>query len=336
MGSSMEDVAAALTQRRNARASTDVGVSVETPDAPEVEQLTEQELATDEQAGLLAEDDAEPEFELEPEQDGQPVEDEAEADVIRVIDLDGEEIQLDTVREWKQGYMKDVDYRQKTEAIAEQRKHLERQSGDLERLAQTYAFRIGEMDTEVNQQLQQFQNIDWPKLAAEDPQQYTAIKAQHDATMQRKQEIDSRKNEFMQQQQVLRENWQRDQAANAQKELRQRIPEWNDALYYRLIDFGVDQYGFDRDSALNWTDPSTFEALRDAMAYRKGKAVKTKKTVRTAPKKTLKQRAHAPAKPAEQQVAEQTYNTLASSGKLEDAVQALTERRNLQRSKRTG
>jgi len=334
---SLSDAADVLTRLRNEQSSTDSGVSVETPaDNTEVESTEEVlELDDDAEVGLSDESDDEG-YDDQELDDGQPENEYAESDV---VEIDGQEVSLAEIRDWRDGSMKDADYRQKTEHVAEMRKEVEQQkyqnqkvlesrTQDLEKVAQNYAFRLGEMDAQINSELEQFQNIDWQELAKKDPLQYTAVKAQHDATMQQRQEVNGRTQQFLQQQQQIQQQMQQDQAAAAQPELKRRMPDWNDSLYYRLIDFGTDNYGFDRDAALNWTDPSTFECLRDAMLYREGKSIKTKKSVRTSPRKTLKPRASTTrSRPKAKQEATTAFETARSTGKIDDAVAALQAHR---------
>ncbi|GAF77147.1 unnamed protein product, partial [marine sediment metagenome] len=113
--------------------------------------------------------------------------------------------------------------------------------------------------------------------------------------------------------------------------LHKRMPDWNDALYYKLIDFGVDAYNFNKDAALNWTEPGTFECMRDAMRYREGRKVKTKKSVRSAPHKTLTARAAKPKRKAVVQKVDDAFKQLDKTGKMDDAVSALAAMRQAQR-----
>ena len=333
---SLSDAADVLTKLRNEQSSTNSGVSVEIPvEEPEIESTEISELDEETEAGLSEESD-EGEYDDQEPENGQPENEYEDSDV---VEIDGQEVSLAEIRDWRDGNMKDADYRQKTEHVANLRKEVEQQkyqnqkvlegrTQDLDKVAQTYAFRLGEMVAQVNSELEQFQNIDWQELAKKDPLQYTAVKAQHDATMQKRQEVNGRTQQFMQQQQQVQQQMQQDQASAAQPELKRRMPEWNDSLYYRLIDFGAESYGFDRDTALNWTDPSTFECLRDAMLYREGKSIKTKKSVRTSPRKTLKPRASTTrSRPKAKQEATNAFETARSTGKIDDAVAALQAHR---------
>src|SRR5574343_315736 len=108
---SLDDVAALLAERRTRnRVTLEGGEKTETaPDGPSPEQSPE---ASAVEATEETPDPEQPEGQAE----------EAEAEAEQYIELDGEEVPLSQVREWKSGGMMQADYSRKTQVLAEQSK----------------------------------------------------------------------------------------------------------------------------------------------------------------------------------------------------------------------
>jgi hypothetical protein len=131
-------------------------------EAPEVD--TEETLAADQ----ADENDA----------DGGEGEDEFEE-----LDVDGEPLRVPktAAEKLKARMMMQADYTQKTQSLAEQRREFEaqRQASQWEEQARRELFNEEAQLVNVRQSLDQFANMNWAAIAAENPGQYAALHAQY-------------------------------------------------------------------------------------------------------------------------------------------------------------
>ena len=89
-----------------------------------------------------------------------------------VYELDGEEIALETIREWREGGMKEKDYRQKTMKLADERK-----AAELEREKLTQAQNeLKEMRDHLQVLVNEDSEVDWNQLKVDDPDEYIRLK----------------------------------------------------------------------------------------------------------------------------------------------------------------
>ena len=117
-------------------------------------------------------DDSDNDEESEP--DGGDADGEQEERVY--LELDGKDVDLDEVREWREGHMKEKDYRQKTMALADERKAVESQQKDLaDKLNEAHSL-IAELQGLVDVD----DDIDWNELRETDPDEYINLKEKAD------------------------------------------------------------------------------------------------------------------------------------------------------------
>lgn len=141
------------TEEVEAKASDDAPAEeVEADEVAKAEELEETEKA----------DSEEPH---EAEDEGQDSQEDDEL----YIELGDEEIPLSQVEEWKSGYMKDKDYRQKTMALAEQRKQFEAEREQFEKMQNQLKERIVELEAIVTEDES---GIDWDELREYEPEKY--------------------------------------------------------------------------------------------------------------------------------------------------------------------
>ncbi len=145
------------------------------PEQPQEEDSGSVEQVEQESEGQPEGQEAEPEAQAEEEgeegQEEQPDEPDSPEDrVIKWTTASGEVFEVPE-KELQAGYMRDSDYRQKTQAVAEERKQVQQfaqqQVQEIERFAEDVG-RIQSMQAE----LQQYRNVNWQQLQVEDPQAY--------------------------------------------------------------------------------------------------------------------------------------------------------------------
>ncbi len=126
-------------------------------DLPEI--TTEAEVTTSPEAGDTDVETTASDSESEPT---------TESEESYFIELDGEEIDLDDIREWRAGHMKDADYRQKTAKVADERRELEAKGDEIAQKVQE----IDELRDKLKVLVMEDEQTDWEGLKDSDPQRY--------------------------------------------------------------------------------------------------------------------------------------------------------------------
>lgn len=310
--------------------------------APESDSAIEQRLAErfeaqqknakavmdeEEAAPVQAADDAE-----EAPDDAVEATEEVEASAEEVSD-DAEEVEYEgkaykLPKELKAALLRQSDYTKKTQEVAETRRFLEAQQQKLEiesKFQEKHADKVTEYHA-LNRQLQQFANIDWAKLADENPAQYLVLDRQQrtlqDAANRTQTELQHLGQQFQQ------EITQAKQKAQAQcvEELKRTFKEFGPELVKSLDETGK-SYGFSGEELASLVDPRQIRVLHDAMQYRKLQSSKTlvDKKVATAKPVQLATSRSVQSKQANSQLGELKARAL-KSGKGSDVESFLAAR----------
>lgn len=234
-----------------------VETPVEATEAPKAEEKEEQSLA--EMADDEAQDAAE-EKEAGSDDDADTDDVDASADDEDGGDEGSEEPQTvtwvdDEGREWAvpeeltPALMKDKDYRQKTQAVAEGRKALEAREEEFEAL-QKRTDEDFAIEAEINSlrgTLEQYNKVDWNRLAAEDITEAQQQQFQRSLVKDRLDELTQHKNS---RHQARLEEAQRETAkrvSEAETYAQENIPGWEQGKGAEIIDFAR-EIGFDDQS----------------------------------------------------------------------------------------
>lgn len=304
---------------------------LDTPDAPEAEHPAVEEGADSE----LQEGHDEGEEGEEPNEDGQleeSGEEDSEAEEPEeqptklslddlpddaTIVIDGDEI---TAQELREQRLMQADYTRKTQALQAQRETLSQR----EKLSAAF---LGQQQAEITNRINSLTNLNWDELA-KNPNEFNQRRSELLAAQMSAQQLSEKQRQFLTQIQRFEEEATKVQAQAAQKELKQRVPGWNNGLYYSLVDY-AQKVGFNREEVLKYTDPNVFVLLQKARLYDEAQKVTTKKTVKSSPKRTP--RAAQPTPPSRKQAQKQVdvLEQARKSGRIEDAVAALKAKRKL-------
>ena len=206
-------------------------------------------------------------------QDEQP--EEGDEGGIEAVLLDGEEVPLSQIKDWREGSMRQEDYSRKTQVLAQQTQSITEMESRINSFAHAMNRQFMQQQQDASAGLQRYSKIDWVKLAQADPAKYTAAKAAFDAEQTAFQRKQGEWNGFLQEFDALGKETLTMRAQAALPEIKARIKNWGDGTYAELSDFVVDKYGFTRDMVNKITDPPFWEMANDAATYRKGKQVKT-------------------------------------------------------------
>lgn len=232
-------------------------------------------------------EDDEPDAEADEEEDS---DEEQTAEVVK-LKVNGEEVEkpLDEVVALAQ---QGLDYTQKTQQVAEQRKELEalqeqlngatKQFQEQQQLNSILIEDVAKI-TALDQQLAQYQDVDWQKLSDSDFVEAQKLFFQYNQLQQQRtdavSQFESKRQEALTKQQQL----VADQVKKGKEQLAKEIPNWSQQTTQEVISTGK-EYGF-TDAELNSIiDPRHVKVLHDAMQWRKLKSKDsvTKKKVASA------------------------------------------------------
>jgi len=291
------------------------------PILEEPQEVEEEEETTD------VEEEVEDSYDEEPEIDDEVEEEDSEEEQpVKAIKLkvNGEEIEkpLDEIVALAQ---QGLDYTQKTQQVAEQRKELEAlqeqiiaQQQELQQGAQLSGALVEDVAkiTSLDQQLAQYQNVDWQRLSDSNVVEAQKLFFQYNQLQQERSNAVSqfeakRQQALSQQQQIIA-----DKVQKGREQLAKEIPNWSQETTQEIVSVGK-EYGF-TDNELNAIiDPRHVRVLHDAMQWRKLKSKNsvTKKKVASA-KPVVKPGSKDPSKVANSNVTK-IREQLRKSGKSE-------------------
>lgn len=243
------------------------------PEQPTEEPQEEAEVPTDD-----VEAEAEPTDDNPDDQAEEEVEQSEEDEVPAILKLkvNGEEVEkpLDEVVALAQ---QGLDYTQKTQQVAEQRKELEAYAESIK--AQEQAFQeqmqlnnvliedVAKI-TALDQQLNQYANVNWQQLSDNDFVEAQKLFFTYNQLQQERStlvsQFEAKKQEVVQKQTQL----MAEKIAKGKEILAKEIPNWSPETNQALLSTGKD-YGF-TDAELNAiVDPRHVKVLHDAMQWRK-------------------------------------------------------------------
>ena len=183
-----------------------------------------------------------------------------------------EEVEVDD-DELKRGYMKSKDYSRKTAEIARERESLQAKVKEITEP------RLRELDEKLQVAEQviwhtlvpEIQNIDWNKLARENPAEWAAQRQKYDDVTGRLAKIQNERKSLLEAQQKEQSEKFQKQIREAREVLSSDIPNWSDDLYGKILKTGTN-YGFKDEEVKAITDPRAIKVLHDAMKYREAVA----------------------------------------------------------------
>tara|TARA_R100000697_G_scaffold58927_1_gene72000 strand:+ start:1094 stop:2077 length:984 start_codon:yes stop_codon:yes gene_type:complete len=236
------------------------------------------------------------------------------------VKVQGQELEV-SLDELKSGYSRDSDYRQKTHALAEERRMLDDQKTSLSRSYDGKLKELTDLIGAAESYIGQSSKEDLQKMYEEDPTQAAKI------DFQQRQQRESF-NKLKQQAEVVKLQ-QYNQYLDEQKRLAAtKIPEYSDPVkgvtFKNQMKQSLSEYGFNDQEIGSLADHRFLMVLRDAMEYRnlKSKPV-TNKKVTTAPK--VVKSGTPKMEDSKRAAVKQKIGRLRRSGKINDAQSAILE-----------
>lgn len=235
-----------------------------------------------------AEEAAEPEETDTPDEGEEQVEAEgetAEPDLVE-IEVDGESYQVPEAL--KDKIMLQADYTRKTQEVAEQRRQVETAQLQLQQAAQLQQQSLAEYAQlmALDNQLQQYQNLDWNALYESDPAEFVRLKEARRDLMDNRTGLASQITSKQQQQFTEQQQLRAKAVEEGSKILAKEIPNWNTEMARTLNSFAVEKFGFTPEEVNQVIDPRVVKLLHKAYLYDKTQSNKplTDKRVANLPK----------------------------------------------------
>lgn len=241
---------------------------------------------------------------------------------------DGEDVEFEgkaykVPKELKEALLRQSDYTQKTQAVAEQRKAMEERAQALvtrERVM-TVTFDKAVAVREVQTKLKQFEGIDWDALVNSDPVEATRLNIAYQQLQREAQAKSAELHQAQIQAQQLNQQMDQQTLEHETQELKTRIPNFGKADSERIMK-NLDAYGLTAEEKKMAMYSAKFvHILHDAAIgreYQTSGKTKTLQKVVEAPK-VIKPQAAQP-KPKQNQAA---LDRLKSGGRIEDFAKFL-------------
>lgn len=213
-----------------------------------------------------------------------------------------------------------ADYTRKTQEVADQRKSIATRSEAIQQQESMLSanFTKAVEYKALQDQMAQFDNIDWQALVDENPAQATKLNLAYQGLQRKAGSMYRELQQAEAQRQQHLSQHQQSLVEAGQRELTKRIPKWSGEVAKGVSETAL-SYGFSQEELSKILDPRIVHAMHDAMQWRKLQAQKpvAMQKVAQAPK-VLKPGA-APVKQTNQKAVE----ALRKHGRLEDFAKLL-------------
>lgn len=212
----------------------------------------------------------------EESEDGEESEEDEPSPIV-TLKVNGEEIEkpLDEVVALAQQGM---DYTQKTQLVAEQRKQVEQYAQAIQAqeqmLQQQIAMQQALMQdiaqvTALDQQIEQFNQLNWQALSDSDPVEAQKLFFQYNQLTQHRQAMANELGGKQQYLQQLQAQAIQQRVAEGAEILARDIPNWSKDMAIELRNGGINEYGFSPQEMAQVIDPRHVKVLNDALQWRK-------------------------------------------------------------------
>lgn len=236
------------------------------------EEATEQ----DEQATEVDATEAEP-------AEGDPTEEAEASDEFATVEFDGVTLTVpaDKAEEVKKGLLRQADYSRKMNEVSDKAKEYASKAEQAQKLAENaeaYAEVLAEVRL-VDQQLKQYESLDWQTLRRENPAEFAALAAEFQGLKLSKKDIVSKAQTKAREIEDAKAQGINEKRAAMFKVLEKDLPGWGDALGQQITQYAV-QSGWTVENLTQLTDPQVVIALDKARKFdniQNGKAEALKK-----------------------------------------------------------
>ena len=252
------------TRRPEETAQADTDESVEASEPEEVEAEGEQL-----EAEATHDDDEDgQEYEIESDDEEPPV---------YAVKVDGEEIEV-SLDELLKGYSRHSAFTQKTQQLADQRREFEteqqRMSQELAQIQherQQYVDALQHVIAQTSNGLEQYTQVNWEQLKAEDPIEYVTKKEEFREHQEKLHAYQQQQAHAVQQQESDYDRARQEMLVKENEQMSQKIPEWNEPekradIAGKLSEYAKSQ-GFIDEEIRDLIDHRSLVVLKKAMEY---------------------------------------------------------------------
>lgn len=197
--------------------------------------------------------------------------------------------------ELKNGYQRQSDYTQKTQALSEERKALEAQTAEYTQYLQSIPMLAQVATANINEAQTKLYSPEFTQLAIDDPAQYVAEKAKLEGIIQKnyqaQQQMQQQFEQYQNQSNNIRQQEFEQQLQEANTILAREIPEWEKGeVINQLRTYAVDSMKFTPSELEGLIDPRQVIVLNKARLYDEMMANQNlaNKRVQAVPPKSLK------------------------------------------------
>ena len=236
------------------------------------------------------------------------------------LEINGEKVKL-TADEAKNGYLRQQDYTQKAQRLAQERQewnqHVARQAAEVQQFSQE----IGQLNN-IDAALREYQAVDWAALREDDPVSYAAHMADFQAAKAQRGEVERAIAHKQQSLTAAQQETIARQAQEAQAHMATLVPGFGKEHIAQMNELGY-KSGFTQAELKGVTDKRMLEVLWKASQFDKQQNTTQKaiKAVSALPTKAAK--AAPAAKPAAQLHIEKQIRRLDQTGSMKDFAAAL-------------
>jgi len=225
--------------------------------------------------------------------------------------------------ELKKGYMLEKAFRMKTAQLAREKEAAQARIKEaIEPKLKEYDEKLQIAEQAIWHSLApEIKNIDWNKLAQENPAEWAQRYQQVQNINAQLSHIQAERQRIAQERDAEMKAQLRKQAEEAVEILKTEIPNWSNDLYGQILKTGIEKYGFKAEEVNAITDHRAIKVLRDAMEYQriKAKPIVEKRAAPVAPKVVKPGAGEKPDAGAEKW--NKGMAKLKQSGRTEDAVE---------------
>jgi hypothetical protein len=280
--------------------------------------------------GKFTKANPEAEAPAEEAQEEEPAEEEIDWDKLKTIKRklvvkneagEDEEVEL-SLEDMEKGVMLERAFRMKTAQLAREKESVQAKiKAAIEPKLKEYDEKLQIAEQVIWHSLApEIRNIDWNKLAAENPAEWAMKYQQVQNINSQLAYIQAERRRLAEEQTKEMQAKLRKQAEEAVEILKTEIPKWNNDLYGQILKTGVEKYGFKPEEVNAITDHRAIKVLYDAMQYQalKAKPLVEKRSAPQAPKVVKPGAGEKPDAGAEEW--SKGMAKLKQSGRTEDAV----------------
>lgn len=212
---------------------------------------------------------------------------EAEDDSLEEIEFEGKQYKLP--KELKDAFLRQADYTRKTQDVASKRRELEEREQFIqvqEQIRGVALDKIAEVRA-LQQQYAQYEQLDWAKLAEENPTQYLQLDRQQRALQSKMAALQSEVQQLSQAELAKVQEYRAQILAKGMEELKKDLPGFGPELVQELRKTG-ERFGFSEQELASVVDPRMVKILHAAHQWQKLQASKPGTTKRVQDAKPMK------------------------------------------------